>query len=161
MSGKRIILPLFFGTLVYCIISVTLGPAGIIPMKRLVEEKKRIADNLSRLEGIHLELDTTFKNLSSDPDTIAVYAHELGYVAEGERLIKLADFTGGIDRNFSPGVPLKTNRPTTVPEWVCKSIGILAALLSFLLLSRVFPEVNHDSIKGRTHFRAYNGGFSS
>lgn len=130
-------------------------------MKQLGSEKERVNENLKSLEGINQELDSIFRNLSSDPDTIAVYAHELGYIRDQERLIKLADFTGGIDRNYSPGQALKTVQPSYLSEWICKTIGLLSGLLAFILISHFSPERYHDSIKRKAHLGEYYGGFSS
>lgn len=158
MSRKRIIFPVFCGILVYSLMSYGFGPAGVVPMARLEAEKMRLAENIVRLEGIHEELDANFRNLSSDPDTIAMYAHELGYVAENERLIKLADFTGGIEREYSPGNVMKAVMPETVPEWLCKALGLFAGLCAFALVTKFLPEAKHDSFEKRAGIGPYYSG---
>ncbi len=130
-------------------------------MGHLRAENARIAENLSNLRGIHDELDSAFRNLSSDPDTIAVYAHELGYVADSERLIKLADFTGGIAREYNPGFALKAATPASVPEWICKALGLFAGLVAFALFSIFRTEASHDIVEKRAGIGAYYGGIPS
>ncbi len=158
MSRKRIILPVFCGILTYSLMSYGFGPAGVVPMRRLEAEKERLAQNIAQLEGIHAELDADFRNLSSDPDTIAMYAHELGYVAENERLIKLADFMGGIEREYSPGDAMTATLPETVPEWVCKLLGLLAGACAFALITKFMPEATHDSLEKRAGIGPYYSG---
>lgn len=161
MSGKKIIFPAFFGTLVYCLISITFGPSGHFAMKRLESERDRVTANLEKLQAVNAELDDTFRNLSSNPDTIAVYAHELGFIREDERLIKLEDFSGGIKRDFSPGTAVKAKESDTMPEWLCKAIALLGALAAFLVISRLSPEAKHDPFKTRPGIGAYYGGIPS
>lgn len=136
MKRYKIVLPVFIGTLVYGILSFSVGPRGLLPMSRLAEQKTRIVGNLDSLYLIKEDLNARMQNLSADPDTISVYAHELGFVAEGERLVKLAGFTGGIDRNLAAGNPVTPVRPEFLPEWICKTFGIITGLLSFFLFSR-------------------------
>lgn len=105
-------------------------------MSQLERERVRLGANLTALREIHTDLDAQFNNLSADPDTIEIYAHELGYVAKDEKLIKLAGFSGGINRNFVPGTAEKLRRPIFLPEWICKVFGIFAGILAFFLCSR-------------------------
>lgn len=130
-------------------------------MRRLEAERDRVAANLEKLQAIHAELDDTFRNLSSNPDTIAVYAHELGFIQENERLIKLEDFSGRIRRDFSPGAAVKAKTSETIPEWLCKAFGIAGALIAFFIISRFSPEAKHDPIKTRPGIGAYYGGIPS
>ncbi len=139
MKRYKYVLPFFVGTLVYGILSFSVGPRGMIPMARLAEQKTIISGNLASLYVIKEDLNARMQNLSADPDTISVYAHELGYIAEGERLVKLAGFSGGIDRNMAAGTPLTPVLPNYLGEWLCKSFGIIAGLLVFFLFFYYMP----------------------
>ena len=94
----------------------------------------KLLSHLEYLYSVNVDLDARVKNLTADADTIAVYAHELGFVSEGERLIKLAGFSGGVDRKLSAGFPVKVNPPVFLPEWICKVFGLSGAALAFFLL---------------------------
>lgn len=113
-------------------------------MSQLEREKLRLGKNLNSLSEIHTDLDAQFSNLSADPDTIEIYAHELGYVAKDEKLIKLAGFTGGINRNLVPGTAEKMNKPVFLPEWICKIIGIVSGILAFFLFSYTTHRKQHN-----------------
>jgi hypothetical protein len=150
MKRFSVILPLFAGTLAYSILSFCAGPRGIVPMQRLETEKNRVSRNLDDLYGIREDLDARYRNLTSDPDTISVYAHELGYVASGERLIKLAGFSGGIDRALISGTAVAAVRPTALPEWLCKLVGLLSGALAFFLYSHFSRSIRHDNTQKRS-----------
>jgi cell division protein FtsB len=132
MKRFMIILPFFLGTLIYTVTSVCFGPGGIQAMRQLERNRILLAQNLDELYAVQTSLDGEFRNLSADPDTISVYAHELGYVTQGEKLIKLAGFSGGIDRNLTCGEAIKTVPPVYLPEWMCKFMGILTGALAYV-----------------------------
>lgn len=138
MNYVRIVLPLFIGTLIYSILGFTAGPKGQWPYSQLEQEHVRLQKNLDALRETNASLEIRLANLSSDPDTIAVYAHELGYVHEGEQLIKLAGFNGGIDRNLVAGSPVMSQKPHVVPEWICKLVGVLSGFLAFFGFDALF-----------------------
>lgn len=134
----------------YSMLSYSVGPRGLWPMTQLLRQKTRFSANLELLYTINQDMDARLQNLSADPDTISVYAHELGYIAEGEQLIKLAGFSGGIDRNLAAGNVISEKKPDFVPEWICKSLGIISGLLAFFLFSVFYlekPSVFHENRK--------------
>ena len=113
-------------------------------MSQLVQQKTKIESNLNTLYLLNEDLDARFSNLSADPDTISVYAHELGYVANGEKLIKLAGFSGGIDRNFESGTALQIKKPDFLPEWICKFFGLFSGIAAFFVLTFIFSGKKYD-----------------
>ncbi len=140
MSHLKIVLPFFVGTFVYSLFGLLAGPKGILPMRELEMERTRVRANLEALSETHDGLETALNNLSSDADTISVYAHELGYVREGERLIKLAGFSGGIDRKLVPGTVVTARIPSSLPEWICKLAGLVFGVLTYTLIAWRFPS---------------------
>lgn len=135
MKRYQLIFSVFLGTLLYSILSFYVGPRGVWPMSQLIEQKRRISINLDSLYEINQEMNARLQNLSSDPDTISVYAHELGYISEGEQLIKLAGFSGGINRNLFAGSVVVSDEPKYLPEWLCKLLGIIVGITFFLVYS--------------------------
>ncbi|HKL85059.1 MAG TPA: septum formation initiator family protein [Treponemataceae bacterium] len=130
MKRFKFVIPIFIGTLVYCILLITVGPKGIWPMKQLEKEIGTLTKHVEILRTIENDLSIQVQNLTADPDTISIYAHEIGYVAEGEKLIKLSGFTGGINRNINPGITLKRDSTIYLPDWSCKLFGLLSAIIS-------------------------------
>jgi len=93
-----------------------------------------IVYNTEQLTLKNKELEQILKNLTADYDTIKVYAHELGLVAEGERLIRLAGFNGGVIRINDPGIVVPIRKLAFIPEWICKLSGLSASLVSICVL---------------------------
>lgn len=103
-------------------------------MSQLESQKQSLGKSLEILYAANTRLDGEFRNLQANPDTISVYAHELGYVADDERLIKLAGFSGGINRSFATGEAITLAKPGFVPEWICKFLGVFVGIAAFLLM---------------------------
>ncbi len=172
MKLLRILLPAFVGIATYCFVGTLYGPRGIGAMRQLQAEQVRLTANLDALAGLNAELRSSLDNLSSDPDTISVYAHELGLVGEGERLIKLAGFSGGIDRKLFPGTAIDVREPRYFPEWGCKLVGILSFFVmlvsGFLLrgdkrrdkLKKLVETLNPCSTRLRPKRSPWSGCFS-
>jgi hypothetical protein len=147
MKYFKVVLPLFIGTLMYSALSISVGPRGLWPMSQLDRQKTIIQGNLGELYLINEDLNAKFSNLSADPDTISVYAHELGYIANGEKLIKLAGFSGGIDRNFDSGIALHIKKPNFLPEWICKFFGLFSGITAFFILTFIISGKKYDHTK--------------
>ncbi len=147
MNRLKVIFPVFAGVFVYCVFSILLGPKGVWSSAQLLEERDRLVAHLEELYSINIDLDAQVKNLTADPDTIAVYAHELGFVSGEEKLIKLAGFSGGIDRKLSAGFPVTVRKPEALPEWICKIFGLSSAAVSAIVLRLYKREKRHGSPK--------------
>ena len=147
MKCFNVVLPLFIGTLIYSALSISVGPRGLWPMSQLDRQKTKIESNLNTIYLLNEELDARFSNLSADPDTISVYAHELGYIANGEKLIKLAGFSGGIDRNFESGTAMQIKKPDFLPEWICKFFGLFSGFTAFFVLTFIISGKKYDNTK--------------
>ena len=98
---------------------MTVGPKGFLPMSHLQKEAETMKEHISSLRTMNEELAAQVKFFQRIP-TIAVMPHELGYIAEGERLIKLSGFIGGIDRNLHPGTLITRVKPIFLEDWICK-----------------------------------------
>ncbi len=156
MNYVRIVLPLFIGTLLYSLLSFTAGPKGQWPYAQLEVEYARLQKNINTLYETQSSLESRLANLSSDPDTITVYAHELGFVHEGEQLIKLAGFSGGIDRNLVAGSPVVLKKPHALPEWICKLVGVLSGFLAFFGIDSLFRKSVANTHKTRKKSRKHD-----
>ncbi len=153
MNHLKIVLPFFVGTFVYSLFGLIAGPKGILPMRELEKERVRVRANLERLAETHDTLETALNNLSFDADTISVYAHELGYVREGERLIRLAGFSGGIDRKLVPGTAVTARVPSSLPEWICKLAGLVFGTLTYTLIAWRFPSAQKERSRVTAGYR--------
>lgn len=146
MKRYNYIFSIIFGAYIYTILSFTFGPTGIYAMNQLNIEKNKVLINKNDLNLINLELVDFKNNLDLNNDTIAIYAHELGYISEGEGLIKLANYKGGVSRNFNAGFVLKANEIFYLPEWFCKLASIICSFMILIVLIIQKIKLNRKEI---------------
>ena len=82
----KVITPLFVFAFVYSVLSICLGPRGFFARQQLRRQREALVQHVQLLSDMGENLNIRIANLSSDPETIAVYAHELGYIQKNERL---------------------------------------------------------------------------
>jgi hypothetical protein len=105
---------------------------GLSAYTWLERERDKQRSNLESLRTLNRELEGHKDALLYDPDTIAVYAHELGYGAGNEGLIRILGLPGINDKNSSPGRILRAAAPPAVPHKtitiasLCSGLGVLA-----------------------------------
>jgi len=86
---KRFALALYAGFLAYVLASVLLGPASPSSMRALAEERARIQANLEDLRRLKADYERRIGALRSDPSAQALAARSLGYIAPGERIVRV------------------------------------------------------------------------
>lgn len=143
MKASYILFSVTAGVFVYCCVSVFFGPSGKNAYKELQEQKETLVENIEKIEGISNSLKAEIKALDYDSEVIKMYAHELGLVSEGERLIKLADYIEpGLSafQRYQSGTPYHVELPQSVPEWVSVFLGLLCVLF-FMLVFYNFERI--------------------
>ena len=75
------------------------------------------------------DLDSHIRNLTYDPETIAIYAHELGYIYNNEGIIKLVNFNSGFGKSLNPGTILKIEKPYYLSDYICKTIAVSLGII--------------------------------
>jgi cell division protein FtsB len=140
--------------IVYTFFSFFLGQNGLYAQKHLESERVRLYENLKKLEDINTDYQNLRNNLMGDPDSLSVYARQLGYGKEGEEYIRIMGLGIAINTDMPAGQVSYTVNPVFISDTTIKIISILFALavLVFLLirdfcinaiLSR-FPEENQE-----------------
>ncbi len=135
----KIILPIFAFAIVYSFLSIFFGPKGIFAFRQLTQERDQLMQHVQSLSDTGDMLTIRIANLSSDPETIAVYARELGYVHKNEGLIKLLHFSGSIERHEDAGSLYSIENPKFLSDNLCKSIAFLICLI--VLVCEMFVKV--------------------
>ncbi len=134
----RVIVPVFVTVLVYTVLSIFFGPKGIYSKRFIEVQRDTLIKHVNLLNKTSYELDTHIRNLTYDPSTIAIYAHELGYIYDDEGIIKLVNFNSAFGKFLTPGAVLNVQKPHFLSDYICKtiavSLGILVVLLEMLAI---------------------------
>jgi cell division protein FtsB len=131
--GHNIIVSIYSGIALYCILSVLAGPIGISAYRRLEMRKVAMEANLGELERIRGELNAEINSLKSDPDRAAREARSLGYLREGETALILGE---KVERSTSieAGLVMPYAEPVTLNDSVLKEIALGASLALLAIL---------------------------
>ena len=125
----KVITPLFVFAFVYSFLGICFGSRGFFACRQLARQREALVQRVQLLSDIGEDLNIRIANLSSDPQTIAVYAHELGYIQKNERLIKLMNFSGTSERTEDAGVAYLIEAPRYLPDAVCKTIAVSMSII--------------------------------
>jgi cell division protein FtsB len=135
MTQNKVLLSALMGTLMYVLVSAFFGPDGLWAASQLEEQKQVISANFQKIKQINENLSTELNSLIVDPEVIASYAKKLGYIEENEKIIRLRGLNPPMDYIPETGTPVLIKEVEYVPEWVCKTSGIVMFLFSLLLVS--------------------------
>ncbi|MBO5138007.1 MAG: septum formation initiator family protein [Spirochaetaceae bacterium] len=134
MIRTKVLVSVSIGTLVYVLMSICFGRSGMWAMKQLENQKRDISIHTAEIAKINGELSLEYTALKQDMDVVAAYARRLGYVAEGEKLVKISGLKPYYEPLYDAGTVMRKAEVIYVPEWICKVLGMVTGLLLFLLL---------------------------
>ena len=151
----RIIFPFFIITSVYTLLTFFFGYSGIYSQRKLKEEITNVIKNISIIKQKGIELDVLIKNLTSDEQTIKIFAHDLGYINENEGIIKLTSLkSNSLLDNISYGSAIKIHRSAYMSDSLCKRFAILMGIISFIIEMLIVKS--YDPQEKRSTVYSYN-----
>ncbi|WP_242457169.1 FtsB family cell division protein [Treponema zioleckii] len=130
----RILAASFAGTFIYVLVSLTCGKDGLWADGQLREQKRLLSTRAEEIQKINNSLELEYTALKKDPDVIAAFARKLGYVRDGEKLVKINGLITNDQFYFETGTPLKFVEPQFLPEWFCKTSGFMMFFVVYLYL---------------------------
>ena len=131
MKRLRLLSALLAGTTMYVIISLSGGRDGVLAQRQLQEQKRILSSKTAEIQRINDSLQLEFTALEKDADVIAAFARKLGYIKDGEKLVKINGLVSSTDFIFDAGRPIKAVEPFCLPEWFCKLLGVVAFALVY------------------------------
>lgn len=130
----KILVSICAGTFVYVFISLFGGQSGFWAMKQLEEQRQNISINKAEIERLNEELTLEYVALRNDMEVIAAYARRLGFVGEGELLVKITGLPTYYTTMYNAGTVMRQAEVKFIPEWIAKLIGCIVGLLLMILL---------------------------
>ena len=138
MRKNTILLSISIGTLVYVLISLFCGQSGLWAESQLASQKINLCDNIAEIQKINDELSLEYTALMRDNEVISAHARRLGFVNDGEKIVKISGIPPITQKAYSVGKFYKRDKIQFIPEYVCKIIGISVSFLCFLICFLVF-----------------------
>ncbi len=145
MKCLSVLLAACLGTFVYVSTSITGGHDGILAEKKLAEQKRQLSVRTAEIQKINTELSLEFTAIQMDPDVIAAFARQLGYVGKNEKLVKITGLPSAPVMSYNTGTVLKHQSITCLPEWVCKAMGFTVFLCAFVFM--LLLDYRHTAVR--------------
>lgn len=146
MEKCRFLTAVLFGTLFYVILAFVGGRDGLWAQSQLQKQKQKLSAHTALIEKNYDELSLEKLALQKDSDVIAALARKLGYVSEGEKLVKITGLPSRETHIFDPGVVVRHTDVKYIPEWTCKGLGLVILVLTYIMF------LLYDLHRGNLHF---------
>jgi cell division protein FtsB len=130
---------------VYSLFTFAHGPGSLQVQKQLEDEIVRLSENLDELGLTNRKFLNTAAGLETDPETLAVYARQLGYGRTGEKFIRIIGMENTVNPEMFPGRVLQASEPEFVPDVKIKFLALAFALAVLFF----FIAVDFLSLRGR------------
>ncbi|MDR0597291.1 MAG: septum formation initiator family protein [Treponema sp.] len=111
-----------------------LGSTGTYAYGQLLAERDKQRTNIKALQGINQELEGTLNSLRHDPDTIRIYARELGYGQRDETFVRIVGLGGAKKQRTTAGQLAVPRTPNYISDRIlwffafCAGIGTLTLI---------------------------------
>ncbi|MFI3256761.1 MAG: septum formation initiator family protein [Spirochaetales bacterium] len=150
MNTFHLLLATCCGVLVYVCISVLGGQEGIWAYNQLQNHKIVLAQHLTELQQINEQLNIDSNALKYDNDVLIAYAKKMGFIHEGEVLVKISGFADSPAFVYNTGVKILRPKIIYIPDELAKCIGFIVFVSYNLIASLIAFKKSlrtNDSVK--------------
>lgn len=137
MNNIKFLTSISIGILAYVLISIFAGTDGIWAYNQLNLQKNILSTNVDRITKINDTLILDQIALENDVGIITSKARELGFIYEGEKLIKINGISNNEKSFYDTGAAIVLEDISCVSEQSCKLIGFICFILSLLIMNLV------------------------
>lgn len=156
MSRAKYLITLFVGTLVYVLLSVTVGQNSIRCYNQLEEQKRIVSKQTADIQNINSELSLELTALENDKALIAAYARKLDYVSDSEKIIKITGLKPAQTTLYDTGSVVRHEEPEYLSEMYCKIIGIFFGFL--LAVAMILSDISKGNFSFTKNRKDYVAG---
>lgn len=130
--GKRLLLSLYIGFVIYSLLVLIWGPSGYFSLKSLNIYKYKLQQNNRELVDLHEQLKTQLESLKYDSELIRLYARSLGYFDDREQVVRVENYSN--QRNFySVGRMIQLKQTDRDLRPLFRTFSCAAVIIVFLL----------------------------
>ena len=144
--GLRILFSIYITFMVYAIVSIVWGPAGIVQTSKLKVYKEKLLQNTVDLSQISSTLTLQSLRLRTDHNLIALKARELGFFNEGEGELIIRGYQKNYI-NYSVGSYYKKfNKKITNVTYI-RMFSVIFGFMVYLIMSVFIRNNQYQSRK--------------
>lgn len=134
MNRIKYLLTVFVGTLVYVVLSMSVGQNSIRCFNQMEDQKRIISKQAADIQNINSELKLELTALQNDKAVIAAYARKLDYVSDDEKLVKITGLKPYQTTIYDTGTVLRHTEPVYLSEKICKMLGFFFFALTAVVM---------------------------
>lgn len=116
------------------LISFVGGKDGLWATSYMQEQKRLLSANASAIQQTNTKLSLEKAALQKDMEVVGCYAKRLGYIYEGEKIVKISGLSPQENQIYDAGTVLRHTESEFIPERTCKGIGIIVFLCFYGIL---------------------------
>lgn len=133
MRNFTVLFSISIGTLVYILVSLFCGRNGLWAESQLAVQKINLCTNIANIQKINDELTLEYTALTQDSEVISAHARRLGFIKDGEHLVKISGIPPKTQKAYTVGKFYKIDEIQFVPEHICKILGVCVSLLTMFI----------------------------
>lgn len=147
MNRYRFLIAACVGTAFYVVLSFVAGRDGKWATKQMMEQKVLLSANTNDIRRTNETLNMEKLALERDLEVVGAYAKGLGYIYEGEKIMKISGLTPHEYQIYDAGTVLKHVEPEYVLEGTCKGVGLVLFVFTYFVLLLI------DYSRGKLNFK--------
>ncbi len=150
MSRFQLLFSACCAVFVYVAISIFAGQNGVWAYSQLQNHKIVLAQHLTSLQEVNEQLTIDSNALKDDENVLKAYAKKMGFVSDGEKLLKISGFADTPAFVYSAGSKILRPSIVFIPDWLAKFVGILVFICINLIVSLLQLKKSlksYDSVK--------------
>lgn len=137
MNNVKFLLSILVGIFAYVMISIFAGPDGIWAYNQLANQKNILSTNVDRITKINDTLNLDYIALENDVGIITSKARNLGFIYDGESLVKINGISDNSASFYNTGSIVSLEKISYVSEKNCKIIGLICFVLSISIFGLI------------------------
>ncbi len=144
----HLLISMYIAFITFTWISFFFGPDGYIETRKLIMYREKLVKSSSQMEIINRKLETEFRRLQNDPETITLEARSLGYFSENEGVFYLDGYNLE-NKGYSIGNLYKGFKKNHSSITALRYISIAAGIITFLFLTMFERKKGAYSVRQR------------
>ena len=148
MKKLRFLIPLLISIMVYVGINFIWGQNGIWALKQITQQKLELNNTIEKLESLNKELEMLRIEFSVDKEAIASYAKKIGFVAEGEKIVKISGIAKDLEPVLDCGSLYHITPIDFLPEWAIKVLSLVSFIITyaFIFLRQLSKKIEENKL---------------
>ena len=132
MKAARLFFPLCVGFLISTIVVFFFGSSGLREYNGLLQTREALHLNLQDLRQTHLELNQALRKLTTDPETVRMAAHELGYYQQGEHRLIVEGYPQ-VNNQYSIGTIVEARDQKMRRDVILRLVGYIVPFCIYVV----------------------------